>query len=78
MLPIAADLHKIFACQVLMEDHIIRKDGQPFARSDFQSQPDHFCSTFAETVSWIELIESRSNSNDSYHLKDRAFSYHRH
>ncbi|KAJ3328333.1 hypothetical protein HDU76_010155, partial [Blyttiomyces sp. JEL0837] len=44
------DNHKVYGCQVEMEDYIVKKDGGPFSREEYLAHPERFTSVFHEKI----------------------------
>ncbi|OAJ37405.1 saccharopine dehydrogenase [Batrachochytrium dendrobatidis JEL423] len=44
------DTNKVYACKILPEDYLVRKDGGKFVRKDYFEHPDDFKSIFHEKI----------------------------
>ncbi|KAJ3196917.1 hypothetical protein HK101_007282 [Irineochytrium annulatum] len=44
------DNHKVYGCQVRIEDYIVSKDGSKFSREDYFAHPQRFDSVFHEKI----------------------------
>jgi len=50
--PTATDTRQIYACHLELQDYLVHREGKPFSREEYRSNPERFESTFHEKVSF--------------------------